>query len=60
MKTFLRIISFLFLVAAIMCVIMAFFKGFGFLVFGFGYLFLRWRVNAQIEAMEQEEQSWER
>lgn len=59
MKTFLRIISFLFLIAAILCVVLAFFKSLAYLIFGFGYLFLRWRVNARIEAME-EEQSWER
>lgn len=60
MKTFLRIISFLFLIAAILCVVLAFFKSLPYLIFGFGYLFLRWRVNVQIEVMEQEEQSWER
>ena len=57
MKIFLKVISYLFLAAAIFCVVLAFFKSLGWLIFGFGYLFLRWRVNAQIEAME-EEQSW--
>lgn len=60
MKTFLRIISYLLLAAAITCVILAFFNGLPYLIFGFGYLFLRWRVNVQIEVMEQEEQPWER
>lgn len=59
MKIFLRIISFLFLAAAIFCVVLAFFKGLAYLIFGFGYLFLRWRVNAQIEA-KKEERTWER
>lgn len=54
MKIFLKVISYLFLAAAIFCVVLAFFKGLAYLIFGFGYLFLRWRVNAQIEAMEEE------
>lgn len=53
-KIFLKVISFLFLAVAIFCVVLAFFKSLGWLIFGFGYLFLRWRVNARIEAMEEE------
>ncbi len=60
MKTFLRIISFLFLAAAIFCVVLAFFKGLAYLIFGFGYLCLRDWTNAYIDAIKKEERSWER
>ena len=45
---------------AIVYVIQAFFNGMSCLIFGFGYLFLRGRLEAQIEAMEKEDETWVR
>lgn len=60
MKIVLKAISWLFLVVAIVYVIQAFFNGISCLIFGFGYLFLRGRLEAQIEAMEKEDETWVR